>query len=53
MYGISTCWRSAQITDGNRLLDAMLESGLSTLELDYRIHETEFNKIAKRYPNRG
>ncbi|NOY59948.1 MAG: sugar phosphate isomerase/epimerase [Calditrichaeota bacterium] len=48
MYGISTCWRSTQITDGNRLLDAMLESGLSTLELDYRIHETEFNKIAKR-----
>ncbi len=48
MYGISTCWRSTIITDGDELLDAMLESGLSSLELDYRIHETEFKKIEKR-----
>lgn len=48
MYGISTCWRSTRIKDGNELLDAMLESGQSSLELDYRIHEREFKKIEKR-----
>ncbi len=48
MFGISTCWRSTLITDGNELLDAMLESCISTLELDYRIHENEFNKMKKR-----
>jgi sugar phosphate isomerase/epimerase len=37
MYGISTAWRSATVDDGHQLLDLMLESGLSSLEIDYRI----------------
>ncbi len=37
MYGISTAWRSNETDDGNELIDLMLESGISSLELDYRI----------------
>jgi len=37
MFGISTAWRSATTDHGNELLDRMLESGLSALEIDYRI----------------
>ncbi|MBN2355219.1 sugar phosphate isomerase/epimerase [candidate division KSB1 bacterium] len=35
--GISTAWQSGQTDDGNRLLDLMASTGLSCLELDYRI----------------
>jgi sugar phosphate isomerase/epimerase len=48
MYGISTCWRSAIIDDGHELLDRMLDSGLNSLEVDYRISEKEFLRIKKR-----
>ncbi len=37
MFGISTAWRSAITDSGNELLDRMLESGLSSLEIDYRV----------------
>lgn len=48
MLGISTCWKSKQIDDGNKLLDSMLESGISALELEYRISESMRRQIWKR-----
>lgn len=48
MYGISTCWRSAIIDDGHELLDRMLESELTSLEVDYRISQKEFLRIKSR-----
>ncbi len=46
--GISTSFRSSIITDGHALLNAMLETGSSALEVDYRISQNEFLKIKKR-----
>jgi sugar phosphate isomerase/epimerase len=35
--GLSTSWQSAQITDGNKLLDTLGATGLKGLEIDYRV----------------
>jgi len=48
MYGISTAWRSQEVDDGNELIDTMLESGLSALELDYRITYDMLGQMKKR-----
>ena len=48
MLGISTSWKSKKIDDGNKLLDSMLESGISALELEYRISESMRKQIWKR-----
>ena len=48
MYGISTAWRSAATDDGNELLDRMLESGLSALEVDYRITSLMLKQMQPR-----
>jgi len=48
MLGLSTSWKSESITDGNELLDELHKSGLSALEIDYRIWEHELLKIKKR-----
>ena len=37
--GISTAWYSGRVENGNALLDSMGESGLSALEIDYRVTE--------------
>lgn len=48
MTGISTCWRSAESTDGNELLDAFLDLGFNTLEIDYRVGEDELKQVKRR-----
>lgn len=37
--GISTAWYSGRLKDGHELLDRMAESGLNSLEIDYRVSE--------------
>jgi len=48
MIGISTSWKSKQIFDGNELLDSLVESGISALELEYRISEPMRKQMWKR-----
>ena len=48
MLGISTSWKSKQIDGGNELLDSILESGISALELEYRISEPMRKQMWKR-----
>ncbi len=40
MLGISTVWRSSQISDGNELIKEMLDLELDGIELEYRITDT-------------
>jgi sugar phosphate isomerase/epimerase len=37
MFGISTAWVSGKISDGNELLRNLAETGLSAIEMDYRV----------------
>lgn len=37
MISVSTCWRSAKVRDGARLVEMLVEAGARTLELEYRI----------------
>ncbi len=46
--GLSTSWQSSVIRDGDALLHKLKESGLDRLEVDYRIHNDELEKIKKR-----
>lgn len=45
MLGISTSWRSREITDGRSLINDMLSLELDGLELEYRITETALNDM--------
>lgn len=45
MIGISTCWRSGKTEDGFELLDMMCRSGLSRIELEYRITAEMYEQI--------
>ena len=46
--GISTAWQSGQVSDGNRLLDLLGETGLSGLELDYRVSQQTLLQMWQR-----
>lgn len=37
MFGISTAWISGKVSDGNELLRHLAETGLSAIEIDYRV----------------
>lgn len=37
MFGISTAWISGKVSDGNELLHRLEETGLSAIEIDYRV----------------
>ncbi len=45
MLGISTCWKSKEIRDGNTLIKEMLDLELDGLELEYRINSEMFNQM--------
>lgn len=42
---ISTAWRSNQITEAKKLVDIMKETGISTLELEFRMSKEIFKEI--------
>lgn len=42
---ISTCWRAEEITDPRTLVDAMKETGINTLELEFRLGAPAFDVI--------
>lgn len=46
---ISTSWRAGQINNAKELVNAMKETGLSSLELEFRITSESFEKIKKNY----
>ena len=48
MYGLSTSWRSGTITDGKQLLNAIKETEINGLEIDYRIRQSTLDTIRKR-----
>lgn len=50
---ISTCWRARKIPDPKRLVEAMKETGLNTLELEFRIRAETFWEIKKNRKNWG
>lgn len=45
MLGVSTGWRSQSISDGAKLLDALLAVGAEAIELEYRITRSTFDKL--------
>lgn len=45
MLSLSTSWRSDQIERGEELLGQILELGINTIELDYRISEATFEEM--------
>lgn len=51
MFGISTAWKSSLINDGHHLLDALEQTGIVGLELDYRLTATAFKQIQSRLAN--
>ena len=48
MFGLSTSWRTRKLLDGNALLDAIKETGIKGLEIDYRIQRSTLNNIKSR-----
>lgn len=48
MIAVSTSWRSSRITDGGRLLDAILDAGAEAIELEYRVTGDMFSAMRPR-----
>ncbi|MDZ7338586.1 MAG: sugar phosphate isomerase/epimerase [candidate division KSB1 bacterium] len=48
MLALSTAWVATEVTDGDQLLDAVREVGLSGLELDYRLTKAMLHHIRRR-----
>ncbi|MCR4439210.1 MAG: TIM barrel protein [bacterium] len=48
MLGLSTAWIATKVDNGDRLLDALRETGLSALELDYRVTATMLQQMRRR-----
>lgn len=44
---ISTCWRAEELTDPRVLVEAMKETGMETLELEFRLGAPAFESINK------
>lgn len=51
MFGISTAWVSGQVTDGDEMLRALAETGLSAIEIDYRVTHDMLQRIRPRLAN--
>jgi sugar phosphate isomerase/epimerase len=47
MLGISTCWKSASCKTGEELLNHLIPTGITGLELEYRITEDLYNQFIK------
>ncbi|MBC7185558.1 MAG: TIM barrel protein [Calditrichaeota bacterium] len=48
MLGLSTAWIATEVDNGDRLLDALRETGLSALELDYRVTAAMLQQMRRR-----
>ena len=44
---VSTCWRAGQTRDAKELIEKMKETGISLLELEFRIFSETFEEIKK------
>lgn len=44
---VSTSWLSRNLSDARRMIDAVKETGVDTVELDFRISREMFNEILK------
>lgn len=51
MFGISTAYKSSEISDGNQLIDELEKTGVPGVELDYRLTVDAFDKISRRLKN--
>jgi sugar phosphate isomerase/epimerase len=51
MFGISTAYKSPEISDGDQLIDELEKTGVPGVELDYRLTVAAFDKIARRLKN--
>ncbi|HEX9971589.1 MAG TPA: TIM barrel protein, partial [bacterium] len=51
MFGISTAYKSPEISDGNKLIDELEKTGVPGVELDYRLTVDAFDKIRRRLKN--
>ena len=52
MLALSTAWIATDVTDGDRLLDAVRETGLAALELDYRLTAAMVQQMRRRLRSR-
>ncbi len=48
MLALSTAWAATKVSDGDQLLDAVREVGLSALELDYRVTGAMLQRMRRR-----
>ena len=48
MFGISTCWWHGRVTQGEEIAEGALELGLDSIELEYRITETQLRQMRPR-----
>ncbi|HPR88289.1 MAG TPA: TIM barrel protein [bacterium] len=46
--GLSTSWQSARINDGDELLDTLAASGITGLEIDYRVSQAALQQMLPR-----
>tara|TARA_B100000315_G_scaffold35543_1_gene30191 strand:+ start:3473 stop:4480 length:1008 start_codon:yes stop_codon:yes gene_type:complete len=46
---ISTCWRAGLTNDAKELIETMKETGISSLELEFRISSETFEEIKKNF----
>lgn len=53
MFGISTAWKSSIISDGHLLLDQLAPTGISGLELEYRLSVTALQQAKSRFADGG
>jgi sugar phosphate isomerase/epimerase len=51
MFGISSSWKSPEISDGNRLIDEIEKTGIPGIELEYRLSRDTFGQIKNRLKN--
>jgi len=48
MFGISTAWKSPEISDGYQLIDELEKTGIPGIELEYQITSEVFQQIKNR-----
>lgn len=53
MLGVSTCWRSRSITDGDRIIREVARTGAKAVELDYRLSPAALDSAIKTMDELG
>jgi sugar phosphate isomerase/epimerase len=53
MLGVSTCWRSRSLTDGDRIIRDMAQIGAKAVELDYRLSPAMLSSALKTMDELG